>query len=91
MLKRLVLMICLLAASGAFAEDRLELDATAIKGNRELPKVLYIVPWKSAKLGALAGGSEEGSFGADWRPVDRHVFRRHVEYFDMALGQEKAR
>src|SRR5262245_30351980 len=30
--------------------DRMELDATAITGNRELPKVLYIVPWKKADL-----------------------------------------
>jgi hypothetical protein len=91
MLKRLLLMICLWGVGVAWAEDRLELDATAIQGNRELPKVLYIVPWKSSKLGALAGGADEGSFGAEWRPVDRHVFRRHVEYFDMALGENEGR
>lgn len=32
----------------AFAtEDRLILDTTVIKGNTELPKILYVVPWKS--------------------------------------------
>ena len=30
------------------AVDRLNLDATAITGNRELPKVMSIVPWKAA-------------------------------------------
>lgn len=30
----------------AFAEDRVELDTTLIKGNKELPKILYVVPWK---------------------------------------------
>ena len=29
--------------------DRLELDTTVVTGNRELPKVLYIVPWKKAQ------------------------------------------
>ncbi len=31
------------------AVDRLQLDATAITGNRELPKVMSIVPWKAAE------------------------------------------
>lgn len=31
----------------AFAQqDRVELDTTIIKGNTELPKILYVVPWK---------------------------------------------
>lgn len=28
------------------AEDRIELEVTTIKGNKELPKILYVVPWK---------------------------------------------
>src|SRR5262245_22640115 len=35
------------------ASDRLELDTTVVTGNRELPKVLYIVPWKKADIGDL--------------------------------------
>ncbi len=35
--------------------DHLELDPTAITGNRELPKVMVIVPWKKADLGDLTG------------------------------------
>ena len=44
----------LLAGAGAVgaplsrAVDRADLDATQIIGSRELPKVLYIVPWKTA-------------------------------------------
>lgn len=30
-------------------EDRVELETTFIKGNKELPQVLYIVPWKDMK------------------------------------------
>jgi hypothetical protein len=36
-------------ASNDQALDRMKLDATAITGNRELPKVMSIVPWKSAE------------------------------------------
>ncbi|MBI3187614.1 MAG: hypothetical protein HYZ31_07120 [Gammaproteobacteria bacterium] len=28
------------------ANDRIVLEVTTIKGNEELPKILYIVPWK---------------------------------------------
>ena len=33
----------------AFAQDRLELQTTIIKGNKELPQILYVVPWKDIK------------------------------------------
>ena len=32
-----------------FAQDRLELQTTIIKGNKELPQILYVVPWKDIK------------------------------------------
>ncbi|MCK4865271.1 MAG: hypothetical protein KAT06_07550 [Gammaproteobacteria bacterium] len=31
------------------AQDRLELETTFIKGNKELPQILYLVPWKDIK------------------------------------------
>ncbi len=30
----------------AVAQDTIELDTTTIKGNTELPKYLYVVPWQ---------------------------------------------
>ncbi|MDH5354129.1 MAG: hypothetical protein OEY09_06755 [Gammaproteobacteria bacterium] len=33
----------------ALAQDTIELGTTTIKGNKELPKILYIVPWKEVK------------------------------------------
>ncbi len=32
-----------------YAKDRLELETTFIKGNKELPQILYLVPWKEIK------------------------------------------
>ncbi len=73
----------LLFSSGALSEDRLDMDAVAIKGTRELPKVLYIVPWKSTRLGSLVAGAGSDSFATDWTAVDRNVFRRQVHYYDL--------
>ncbi len=30
----------------AMAQDRVELESIFIKGNKEFPQILYIVPWK---------------------------------------------
>ena len=43
-MKRALLLLTALTAP-ALAQDRADIDATRIIGNRELPKVLYIVPW----------------------------------------------
>ena len=83
MMRFVLMIIALLTASAALAEDRLDMDAVAIKGTRELPKVLYIVPWKSTRLGALVAGAGSSSFSAQWVAVDREVFRRQVSYYDL--------
>jgi hypothetical protein len=63
------------------ASDRLELDTTQITGNRELPKVLYIVPWKRADLGDLVGKPVNSLLDEVLTPVDRDVFKRENRYY----------
>jgi hypothetical protein len=70
----------LLAAGNAIAQDRADVDRTAIIGNRELPKVLYIVPWKKPMPGALSGRPVQSVLDEALAPVDREVFRRQVDY-----------
>ena len=62
--------------------DHLELDPTAITGNRELPKVMVIVPWKKADLGELTGRPANSLLNEVLEPVDREVFRRELRYFE---------
>jgi hypothetical protein len=68
------------AAAPGFAQDRAEIDATKIIGNRELPKVLYIVPWKKPLPGELAGRPPASVIDEALAPLDRDVFRRQVRY-----------
>jgi hypothetical protein len=77
----------LLAAAGAHAQDRADIDRTQILGNRELPKVLYIVPWKKPLPGQLSGRPVQSVLDEALAPVDREVFRRQVDY----AGQLQAR
>ena len=70
----------LLAALPAWAQDRAELDRTQIIGNRELPKVLYIVPWKKPLPGELSGRPPASVLDEALAPIDRDVFRRQLRY-----------
>jgi hypothetical protein len=77
------------------AEDHLQLDTTQITGNQELPKVLYIVPWKRSDLGDLLGKPANSLLDEVLQPVDRDVFRRENRYYDAlkpdaAAGADKA-
>ena len=59
----------------------LDLGATDITGNKELPKVMVIVPWKDS-LGA--GGvvkPADSLLDEVLQPVDRGVFQRRIRYY----------
>lgn len=77
-------------AARSNAKDRLDLDATQITGNRELPKVLYIVPWRGAELGDLVGRPVNSLLDEVLEPVDRDVFRRQNRYFEALQPNETA-
>ena len=70
--------------------DRLELDTTDITGNRELPKVLYIVPWKRSDLGDLLGRPTHSLLDEVLQPLDRDVFQRQNRYYDALKPGEAA-
>jgi len=83
-----------LCTSASLADDRAEIDRTQIIGNRELPKVLYIVPWKKPAPGDLSGAPIESVLDEALAPLDRDVFRRQLRYEAMtqpgAVGQAPA-
>lgn len=56
------------AAEDPMPAGVIELDETVISGNQELPKVLYIVPWRQPE------GMPEIELGADFTEVE--LFRR---------------
>lgn len=66
----------------------LELDASAIRGSQELPRVLHIVPWKEPGLAALAGRPINSLLDEVLGPVDREVFRRQLRYFNQLYVPE---
>ncbi|HTV51451.1 MAG TPA: hypothetical protein VME21_09695 [Steroidobacteraceae bacterium] len=72
------------------ALDHIELDTTDITGNRELPKVMYIVPWKRSDLGDLVGKPVNSLLDEVLEPVDRDVFKRENRYYRAVAAGESA-
>jgi len=94
--KLIFILLCLLFLLPALAvtvmakdrddeQDAKELSGMSIVGNDEAPKSLYIVPWKNSKIGAetnLDRMLNEGDV-----PVDRDVFMRQLDYYEISTAQ----
>jgi hypothetical protein len=75
------------ASKGGKSSDRIELDTTQISGNRELPKVMYVVPWRKADPGEFTGRPLNSLLDEALTPVDRDVFRRQNRYYAALQGE----
>lgn len=96
MYRNLLLWLCLLLAllGTAMAEDNgpaakeaaaKELSGMSIIGNDEAPKALYIVPWKSSEIGVETNLTMMLTESAT--PVDRDVFKRQLDFFEVSTGK----
>ncbi|HEY8520744.1 MAG TPA: hypothetical protein VIN61_11740 [Gammaproteobacteria bacterium] len=74
------------AARGGGVMDTLDLGTTSITGNQELPKVLYIVPWKQSDLGELVGRPANTLLDEVLAPIDPEEFERHLSYYETLHG-----
>ena len=89
----LCLAIVLLPAVMALAQDvnpnedseAKELSGMSIVGNDEAPKSLYIVPWKSSEIGVETNLDMLLNDGDV--PVDRDVFMRQLEYYQISSAK----
>ncbi len=69
--------------------DEMNLGRTEITGNQELPKVLYIVPWKSSDPGDLMGRPVNTLLDEVLAPIDRSEFIRQVDYYADLYGEKE--
>lgn len=69
--------------------DEIDLGRTEITGNQELPKVLYIVPWKKSDPGNLMGKPVNTLLDEVLTPIDRSEFIRQVDYYGDLYGEEE--
>ncbi len=75
------LLLCLTGQTNA-AEKTQQLDKANIYGDRELPKVIYIVPWKRPEIGDLVSKPVSSLLDQSIAPLDRDVFNREIDYYN---------
>jgi hypothetical protein len=78
------------AAHTGKAMDRLDLAAEQVTGNKELPKVMYVVPWKHSDLGDLTGKPANSLVDEVLQPVDRDVFNREERYYHTVAPEKSS-
>lgn len=84
-------MIMGLASSAVYAkkkpkkkEEAKALSGISIVGNKEAPKSLFIVPWKSSELGVETSLSSS-LLNEKMRPVDKEVFERELDFYSISV------
>ncbi len=67
------------------ANEAKEMSGMSIVGNDEAPKSLYIVPWNSSEIGGET--SLDTMLSEDDVPVDREVFKRQIEFYQVSTNK----
>jgi len=67
------------------AKGAREMSGMSIVGNDEAPKSLYIVPWDSSEIGGET--SLDTMLSEDDVPVDREVFKRQIEFYQISTNK----
>jgi len=83
----LAYLVCLSNISAS--EERIDMKGISIIGNKELPNVLYIVPWKSPDLPDMNEPPLATLIEAALEPVDRESILRKELYYK-ALNAQKS-
>jgi hypothetical protein len=84
-LKKLISMLFIAAigaSSSTGAEQQMDMDGMSVIGNQELPKALFIVPWKDPEASLAPDRPVNSLIDEALQPVDPEVFRRKLDYFD---------
>ena len=86
-MKLLSMTLILLVSMPVISAERLDMEGTRIRGNQELPKVLYIVPWQTGEIPNLDQPPLETVIDEALTPLDREVFQRKIRYYDALSSQ----
>ncbi len=69
------------------AEEKISMKALSIVGNKEMPNVLYILPWKQADLPEMVELPLSSLINDALQPVDRQTMLRR-QYYKQVINQQ---
>lgn len=77
------LFLALPAGAAGSKEEVVEIGGMSIIGNRELPKTLYIVPWKDSDVDSETDLSQD-LLNEKMKVVDQEEFVRQLKYYELS-------
>jgi hypothetical protein len=83
------IIFCISSTAVVDAQEKLQMEGTEITGNKELPKVLYIVPWKSVERFDISSPPIVSIMEQKLTPIDRASFKRTIHYHDAIFATAK--
>ena len=89
LLPGLILVVAASGSAGLHAQQSLQMEGTEITGNKELPMVLYIVPWKSAQRFEIDTPPITSIMDQKLAPLDRAAFKRTIHYHEAIYSKAK--
>ncbi len=88
--KIFIILLSLAFSQASFAEKKKKkvdtaktLSGISIIGNKDTPKSLYIVPWRSSDLG-LETDLSSSLLNEGLHPVDKDVFIRELNFYEIS-------
>lgn len=85
----LILLVAIAGSTAVSAQQSLQMEGTEITGNKELPKVLYIVPWKSVRRFEIEAPPITSIMDQKLIPLERASFQRTIHYHDAIYSKAK--
>ncbi len=84
----IILLLSLMINNVSYAEKKKKdnaktLSGISIIGNKDAPKSLYIVPWRSSELG-LETDLNSSLLNEGMHPVDKDVFIRELNFYEIS-------
>jgi len=84
-----ILMLSLFT-SLTHAEVIVESEGMTVFGQHELPKVLYVVPWKRKDTAEIDTPQTRALATDVLTPIDPEIFKRQAHYYDLMSRQLRA-
>ncbi|MCK4865600.1 MAG: hypothetical protein KAT06_09225 [Gammaproteobacteria bacterium] len=84
----LILFLSLTISSVSYAEKKKKIEVKSLSGisiigNKDAPKSLYIVPWRSSELG-IETDLNSSLLNEGIHPVDKDVFIRELNFYEIS-------
>jgi len=66
------------------------IEGTRIRGDQEVPTVMYLVPWQPPEVDELRAPEERLMVDQGLRPLERYEFQRFIQYHEAFVEKTQA-